>query len=54
MEYTALGDSGLTVSRLGLGCLAFGSGMDWMLDRSDSDLAYLEEPYEPKTVIGHE
>ena len=32
MEYTTLGGTGTTVSRLALGCMSFGSGHDWMLD----------------------
>ncbi|GAB3420086.1 aldo/keto reductase [Haloparvum alkalitolerans] len=32
MEYTTLGSTGTTVSRLCLGCMSFGSGHDWMLD----------------------
>jgi aryl-alcohol dehydrogenase-like predicted oxidoreductase len=36
MEYTTLGDTGMTVSRIGLGCMSFGSGSDWMLDEDES------------------
>jgi aryl-alcohol dehydrogenase-like predicted oxidoreductase len=36
MEYTTLGDTGVTVSRLCLGCMSFGSGDDWMLDEDES------------------
>ncbi|MEF8841103.1 MAG: aldo/keto reductase [Haloarculaceae archaeon] len=36
MEYTTLGDTGTTVSRIGLGCNSFGSGAEWMLDESAS------------------
>ena len=32
MEYTTLGNTGATVSRLALGCMSFGSEHDWMLD----------------------
>ncbi len=33
MEYTELGDTGLAVSRICLGCMSFGSGFaDWMLE----------------------
>ncbi|WP_418286824.1 aldo/keto reductase [Halorubrum sp. DTA46] len=32
MEYTTLGDTGTTVSRLALGCMSFGSEHEWMLD----------------------
>jgi aryl-alcohol dehydrogenase-like predicted oxidoreductase len=37
MEYTTLGDTGMTVSRLCLGCMSFGSGHDWMLDRDEGE-----------------
>jgi aryl-alcohol dehydrogenase-like predicted oxidoreductase len=36
MEYTTLGDTGLSVSRICLGCMSFGSGRDWTLDESES------------------
>ncbi|AUX08968.1 aryl-alcohol dehydrogenase (NADP(+)) [Halalkaliarchaeum desulfuricum] len=36
MEYTTLGDTGMTVSKICLGCMSFGSGHDWMLDREES------------------
>ncbi|QFU81729.1 aldo/keto reductase [Natronorubrum aibiense] len=36
MEYTTLGSTGMTVSRIGLGCMSFGSGQEWMLDRNAS------------------
>ena len=35
MDYTRLGPSGLTVSRIALGCMSFGAGAgknDWALD----------------------
>ncbi|MFD1684189.1 aldo/keto reductase [Halobellus litoreus] len=32
MEYTTLGETGLEVSRLALGCMNFGSGEPWMID----------------------
>ena len=35
MEYTTLGGTGATVSRLALGCMSFGSGHDWMLDEEE-------------------
>ena len=35
MEYTTLGDTGATVSRLALGCMSFGSEHDWMLDAEE-------------------
>ncbi|MEF8830213.1 MAG: aldo/keto reductase [Halobacteriales archaeon] len=36
MEYTTLGDTGLEVSRIALGCMSFGSSRDWMLDPEES------------------
>ncbi|NEU57250.1 aldo/keto reductase [Halorussus sp. MSC15.2] len=36
MEYTTLGDIGLSVSRICLGCLGFGDGKEWMLDSDES------------------
>ncbi|ADB59332.1 aldo/keto reductase [Haloterrigena turkmenica DSM 5511] len=35
MEYTTLGSTGMKVSRIGLGCMSFGSGREWMLDREE-------------------
>lgn len=38
MEYTTLGDTGMTVSRICLGCMSFGSSdwRDWVLDEEES------------------
>ncbi|ELY57048.1 aldo/keto reductase [Natronolimnohabitans innermongolicus] len=36
MEYTTLGSTGMTVSRLCLGGMSFGSEREWMLDRDES------------------
>jgi aryl-alcohol dehydrogenase-like predicted oxidoreductase len=36
MEYTTLGDTGMEVSRICLGCMSFGSSRDWMLDAEAS------------------
>ena len=36
MEYTTLGDTGTSVSRIALGCNSFGSGSEWMLDAAKS------------------
>jgi aryl-alcohol dehydrogenase-like predicted oxidoreductase len=37
MEYTTLGSTGMTVSRLCLGTMSFGSGRAWTLDEEASD-----------------
>ncbi len=36
MEYTRLGDTGLSVSRICLGCMSFGSANEWGLDADES------------------
>ncbi|WP_114575519.1 aldo/keto reductase [Saliphagus sp. LR7] len=36
MEYTTLGNTGLSVSELCLGCMSFGSRESWMLDEEES------------------
>jgi aryl-alcohol dehydrogenase (NADP+) len=36
MEYVRMGSTGLKVSRICLGCMSFGSGMDWALNEEDS------------------
>jgi aryl-alcohol dehydrogenase-like predicted oxidoreductase len=36
MEYTTLGDTGMTVSRICLGCMSFGTGREWMLGEEES------------------
>ncbi|PSQ10260.1 aldo/keto reductase [Halobacteriales archaeon QS_5_70_15] len=36
MEYTTLGSTGTTVSRIALGCNSFGSEAEWMLDEAES------------------
>ncbi len=36
MEYTTLGSTGMTVSRICLGCMSFGTSADWMLDADES------------------
>ncbi|GGN21440.1 aldo/keto reductase [Halarchaeum nitratireducens] len=33
MEYTTLGSTGTEVSQICLGCMSFGSGREWMIDR---------------------
>ena len=35
MEYTTLGSTGATVSRICLGCMSFGRGQEWMLDEEE-------------------
>jgi aryl-alcohol dehydrogenase-like predicted oxidoreductase len=40
MDYTRLGTSGLTISRIALGCMSFGrpgTGRDWALDGDDAE-----------------
>ena len=37
MEYTTLGSTGLSVSRICLGCMSFGTSRDWMLDSEESE-----------------
>ena len=36
MDHVRLGNTGLKVSRLCLGCMSFGSGFDWMLPEAPS------------------
>ncbi|MEI9964973.1 MAG: aldo/keto reductase [Caulobacteraceae bacterium] len=36
MDYVRLGSTGTKVSRLCLGCMSFGSGMDWLISEEDS------------------
>ncbi len=36
MEYTSLGSTGMSVSKIALGCMSFGSGEPWMLDGDDA------------------
>jgi aryl-alcohol dehydrogenase-like predicted oxidoreductase len=42
MEYTYLGDTGLEVSRLCLGCMNFGSGEPWMVNDRERSLEILD------------
>jgi aryl-alcohol dehydrogenase-like predicted oxidoreductase len=42
MEYTYLGDTGLEVSRLCLGCMNFGSGESWMVNDRERSLEILD------------
>jgi len=65
MEYVKLGNTGLDVSRICLGCMSFGTAEGWVhnqwaLDAVESlsvqltpeDVAYLEEPYVPHPIVG--
>jgi aryl-alcohol dehydrogenase-like predicted oxidoreductase len=36
MEYTTLGTTGIEVSKICLGCMSFGTDLDWMLDEDES------------------
>ena len=42
MEYTYLGETGLEVSRLCLGCMNFGSGEPWMVNDREQSLDVIE------------
>ena len=42
MAYTSLGNTGLEVSRLCLGCMNFGSGADWMLNDREASREVIE------------
>jgi len=42
MEYTALGNTGLEVSRFGLGCMNFGSAEEWMLNDRAASIELIE------------
>ncbi|AKU08701.1 aldo/keto reductase [Haloferax sp. Atlit-6N] len=42
MEYTYLGDTGLEVSRLCLGCMNFGSSAEWMMNDRQASLDLLD------------
>ena len=46
MEYTRLGDTGLEVSRLCLGCMNFGSGEPWMIGDEDQSREIIERALE--------
>ena len=73
MEYTKLGNTGMDVSRICLGCMGFGDAEHWVhkwvLNEENSrpiikkalsvtltqeEVAYLEEPYEPHSIVGHQ
>jgi aryl-alcohol dehydrogenase-like predicted oxidoreductase len=46
MQYTRLGQTGLEVSRLGLGCLNFGSDEDWMMNDREASIELIERALE--------
>ena len=46
MEYTRLGNTGLEVSRLCLGCMNFGSDAPWMIDDREQSKAVIERAIE--------
>jgi aryl-alcohol dehydrogenase-like predicted oxidoreductase len=46
MEYTRLGNTGLEVSRLCLGCMNFGSDAPWMIDDREQSEAVIERAIE--------
>jgi aryl-alcohol dehydrogenase-like predicted oxidoreductase len=46
MEYTNLGDTGLEVSRLCLGCMNFGTGAEWMLHDDEASIDLMERAFE--------
>ena len=46
MEYTYLGNSGLEVSRLCLGCMNFGSEQPWMVHDHDEALEVIDRAFE--------
>jgi aryl-alcohol dehydrogenase-like predicted oxidoreductase len=46
MEYTRLGDTGLEISRLCLGCMNFGSDAPWMIDDREQSEAVIERAIE--------
>jgi len=51
VKYTKLGKTGVTVSRLCLGCMSYGDSgwRPWVLDE---ETATLEKPYRPHGVRG--
>lgn len=46
MQYTQLGETGLEVSRLCLGCLNFGSEEKWMMKNRDASIEIIERALE--------
>ena len=46
MEYTRLGDTGLEISQLCLGCMNFGSGAPWMIGDREKSMAVIERAIE--------
>jgi aryl-alcohol dehydrogenase-like predicted oxidoreductase len=43
MEYTRLGETGLEVSRLCLGCMNFGTGAEWMLHDREASVSLIRD-----------
>lgn len=64
MQYVRLGNTGLKVSRLCLGCMTYGSKSwrPWVLEEEESRpffraaivVAALKRPYKPKPVLDHQ
>ncbi len=66
MEHVRLGMTGVSVSRICLGCMTYGakSWREWVLEEEalkalevvldDEERKALEEPYVPHPVLGHE
>ncbi len=61
MKYTTLGRTGVTVSRLYLGCMSYGTAAwrPWVLDEkaaqpflTPDEITALEAPYRPHAVRG--
>jgi len=46
MKYTRLGDTGLEVSRLCLGCMNFGSEQEWMVNDKEKSLRIIDKAIE--------
>ncbi|ABU57151.1 hypothetical protein Rcas_1049 [Roseiflexus castenholzii DSM 13941] len=54
MDYVKLGNTGLDVSRICLGCMSFGKAVEAMsIELSAEEIAYMEEPYLPHPIVGH-
>jgi len=54
MEYTRLGQSGLKVSRIALGCMSFGdTSQGYDIQLTDDQVRQLEGPYTPRMPTGY-